>query len=165
MNDRMTAALQMCAPALVLACLAAGCASPRGTNPHAGHAVERMQIERRLQEIFTAAEEKDFDRLESYHFYGRKFTKFSGSSSERQDAAASRKGEHDGLATIKGLKMRADRLKIDVFGDVGIATFILDYRYDSGVETIELKDRSTMVFVRDRGAWKIAHEHLSPIKP
>jgi len=36
-----------------------------------------IAIERRLQEVFAAAENKDFDRLDSYHFYGPKFTKFS----------------------------------------------------------------------------------------
>jgi ketosteroid isomerase-like protein len=66
---------------------------------------------------------------------------------------------------IMGLKMRADALKIDVFGDVGIATFILDYSYNSGGETRHAKERATMVFVKKGGSWKIVHEHLSAIKP
>jgi ketosteroid isomerase-like protein len=68
------------------------------------------------------------------------------------------------LGAANGLKMRADALKIDVFDDVGIATFILDYSFESGGQTIRRKERSTLVFVNDGGAWKIAHEHLSPIK-
>src|SRR5207253_2147938 len=71
--------------------------------------------------------------------------------------------EHDGLASLKGLKMQADSLKIDVFGNVGIATFILDYSFDLGGETVRRKDRSTLVFVKESEAWKIVHEHLSPI--
>lgn len=165
MNNRITCAIRLIASALAVAFLAAGCASLPTGDPQADYPVERAQIEHRLEEIFAAAMAKDFDRLDGYHFYGPKFTKFSGSSSERQDATAGRRGEHDGLGAIKGLMMRADALRIDVFGGVGIATFILDYSYDAGGETMHAKERSTMVFVKEGGEWKIAHEHLSPIKP
>ena len=101
--------------------------------------------------------------LPSYHFYGPKFTKFTTSSPERLDATAGRKGEHDGLGSARGLKMRVDGLKIDIFGNVGIATFVLDYSFDSGGEAVHRKELSTLVFVKEGGAWKIAHEHLSRI--
>ena len=78
---------------------------------------------------------------------------------------AGRKGEHVGLGAAKSLKMRADALKIDVFGNVGIATFILDYSFNSGGEVVRKRDRSTLVSVKEGKAWKIAHEHLSPINP
>ena len=61
--------------------------------------------------------------------------------------------------------MRADALKIDIFNNVGIATFILAYSFDSAGGAVHRKERSTLVFVKERGAWKIAHEHLSPIAP
>ena len=165
MHNRINCAIRLIAPALAAALLSAGCASLPTANPQADCPVGRAQIEHRLQEVFAAATAKDFNRLDSYHFYGPKFTKFSGSSPERLDASAGRKGEHDGLGSINGLKMRADALKIDVFGNVGIATFVLDYCFDSGGETKHAKERTTMVFVKEGGAWKIAHEHLSPIKP
>lgn len=112
----------------------------------------------------VAAENKDFTLLDSYHLYGSKFSKFTGFSAERLDAAIAQKGEHDGLGAARNLKMRTDGLKIDVFGNVGIATFILDYSFDSAGRTIHGKERSTLVFVKDGGAWRIAHEHLSAIK-
>jgi len=118
-----------------------------------------------LREIFDAAEKKDLNRLDSYHLYGPKFTKFSGATLNRQDAAASRKGEHGGLASINDLKMQADDLKIDLFGDVGIVTFILKSSFRAGGNSIENKDRSTMVFVKEHGVWKITHEHFSSIQP
>jgi hypothetical protein len=71
---------------------------------------------------------------------------------ERLDASAGRKGEHDRLRSINGLTMRADALKIDVFGNVGIATFILDYSFNSGGETKHAKERPTMIFVKENGA-------------
>ncbi len=163
MNCKDKFGARMMASALLAAFLATGCASLRTANPEAAYAREQAQIEQRLQEVIAAAENKDFNRLDSYHLYGPKFTKFSGSSSEQLDAAAGRKGEHDGLGAAKDLKMRAEALKVDVFDNVGIATFILDYSFDSGGQAVHRRDRSTLVFVKEGGAWKIAHEHLSPI--
>jgi hypothetical protein len=68
-----------------------------------GRLEARAQIERRLHEVFVAVESKDFERLESYHLYGPKFTRFSGTSAARQDAATTRKIEHDGLASLQAL--------------------------------------------------------------
>lgn len=145
------------------ATLITGCASPSTGNRQATEERDQAQIQQRLQEIISAAESKDFNRLDSYHLYGPKFTKFSGSSPARQDAAAGQKGEHDGLGAAKGLKMQVDAMKIDVFEKVGVATFILDYGFEANGETLHSKERTTMVFVKEGQEWKIAHEHLSPI--
>src|ERR1044071_337635 len=144
--------------------LGIGCASPHRDTMQAEDSMAVAQITRGLQEVISAAENKDFERLDSYHLYGPKFTKFTTSLPERLDATAGRKGEHDGLGAARGLKMRADGLKIDVFGNVGIATFILDYSFEAGGQVAHRKERSTIVFVKEGdGSWKIAHEHLSRI--
>src|SRR5438552_8272379 len=163
MNNKTKPSAQLLASCALALFLVTGCACLRPAALRADYPKERAQIEQRLEEVIVAAENKDFNRLDSYHLYGPKFTKFTGSSPARLDAAATRKGEHDGLASLQGLKMRADSLKIDVFGNVGIATFILDYSFDSGGQTVRRKHRSTLVFVKESGTWKIAHEHLSPI--
>jgi ketosteroid isomerase-like protein len=149
--------------ALLAALLTTGCDSLQTANPQVTKTREQDQIQQRLQEVFAAAEAKDFDRLDRYHLYGPKFTKFSGKSPDRLDAAAGRKGEHDDLSAAKDLKLRVDALKIDVFDNVGIATFILESIFDSGGQALHRTNRSTLVFVKYDGEWKIAHEHLSPI--
>lgn len=164
MKNRITVAIRSSALAFVVAILVGGCASAPKANVQPDFPEERAQIQRRLNEIFDAAAKKDLDRLESYHFYGPKFSKFSASSPSRQGASAARKGERDGLAAISGLKMQPEDLKIDVFGDVGIATFVLDSSFKVGADTIERQERSTLVFVKEHGAWKIAHEHFSPMQ-
>ena len=156
--------LLMSASALVFAIVVAGCASAPTTNLRAGYSAERVQVQVRLREIFDAAEKKDLPRLDSYHFCGPKFTKFPAAPVGRQNAAIARKGEHDGLGAISALAMQADELKIDVFGDVGIATFVLNSSFKAGGDPIERQERATLVFVKDHGAWKIAHEHFSPFK-
>ena len=154
---------RMMGSALLAAFMLTGCVSLHTVNPKVPQAREQAQIHQRLQAVFSAAESKDFNRLDSYHLFGPKFTKFTGSSADRLDAAAGRKGEHDDLGHTEGLRMRAEALKIDVFDSVGIATFILDCSFESGGEVVHRKHRSTLVFVKEGGDWKIAHEHLSPI--
>lgn len=138
-------------------------ASLSATDLHADYPEEREEIEHSLQEVFTAAENRDYVLLDKYHFYGPKFTKFSGTLPERLDADTCRRNEHEGLAAITDLEMQANDLKIDVFGHVGIATFVLDYSFDSGGVTVHKSDRTTLVFVKDGGIWKITHEHLTPM--
>ena len=153
------------AVAAIVGLLVGGCASgPRG-KVAAQQPREAREIAGRLLEIMDACEKKDFVRLESYHLYGPKFTKFSTESAGRLDAESARKGERDGLSAVNGLSMRADGLKIDLFGKVGIATFVLNYSFKAGEETVEKQAKTTMVFVKEDGQWKIAHEHLSGIQP
>jgi ketosteroid isomerase-like protein len=142
----------------------AGCASAPPVASNADHAKEQQQIRQVLNEIFDSAEKKDFVRLDACHWYGPQFTKFATEAPGRLDAAAARQGEHDGLGAVNGLSMQADDLKIDVFGDVGIATFTLKYSFKVAADTIEKKAHTTLVFARDQGAWKIVHEHLSAVK-
>lgn len=153
------------ATSLLVLCLMAGCTTTRGPDRATEDAAAVTQIERRLREIFEAAIHKDFERLESYHLYGPKFTRFSGSSPTRQDAAATRRLERDGLAALEGLAMEARDTKIDVFGTVAIVTFVLDYGFEWGEGTVRKKERSTLVFAQENGDWKIVHEHLSTIPP
>lgn len=157
--------LRLLTSALLAGYWLSGCAGPNRAASQPAHARELAQIRQRLEQIMAAAESKDFNRLDSYHLYNQKFSKFAGSSPNRLDAELARKGEHDGLGAAQGLKMRADALKIDLFGQTGIATFILEYSVDSVGQRIYRKDRATLVFVRDGGEWKIAHEHLSTINP
>jgi ketosteroid isomerase-like protein len=153
------------AAVLILALVVAGCASARTGASRAANLEERAraEIERRVLEVLEACEAKDFARLESYHLYGPKFSRFSDSSPARLGAEATRQAERDGLAAISALRMEAEGLKVDVFGDTGVATFILRYGFDSGGQSVRRSDRTTLVLVRDGGEWRIAHEHLSPI--
>ncbi len=147
---------------LIAAVTFCGCAS-RPSNRLTGDQPEaQAQIITRLNDIFDAAEKKDFARLDSYHLYGPKFTKYAPEASGKLDAAAARQGEHDGLSRANGLSMNAEDLKIDVFGQFAVATFRMAYSFKIGEGVTNKAALTTLVFVQDRGAWKIVHEHLSP---
>ena len=113
MSNKTTLTCWLIVSTLAIAFLADGCGSLHTVDVQADLPEMSAQIEQRLHEVLAAAESKDFIRLESYHLYGPKFTRFSGSSPARQDAAATRQIEHNGLAPLQGLKMRADALKVD----------------------------------------------------
>lgn len=134
----------------------------RTTSRTTNLANEQVRIARRLGEVFDAAEKKDLARLDGYHLSGPHFTRFSAAPPGRQDAASSRKGEHDGLKAISELKLRANDLKIDMFGNVAVATFHLDSSFKAAGAAHQKLDQGTLVFVKDHGDWKIAHEHFSP---
>src|SRR2546430_16550806 len=147
---------------LLITLLLTSCAAPpRGQRPD--HPRERAQIQIRLNEIMDAAVKKDLPRLESYHLYGPKFTKFSPETPGLQDAATARKSEHDGLLGANGLSMSATDLRIDLFGNVAITTFVLHYSFKTETGDIQKQARTTMVFVKNHGSWKITHEHLSAV--
>jgi ketosteroid isomerase-like protein len=149
---------------ILAAALLSGCASPQRSNSASEVSKDTTQVRQRLRDIFDAAAKKDMPRLDSYHLYGSSFSKFGGGQLGRLDAEAARQGEHEGLGAANGLSMQADDLKIDLFNDVAIATFILNYSFQSGPDRIQKNERATLVFVKDHGAWKIVHEHLSPFK-
>ena len=146
------------------ALLLVGCASSPTAKLNAPHPQEQAAVERRINEIFDAAEKKDMTRLDSYHFYGPKFTKFAPEAMGRLNASAAREGEHVGLAQLDELMMRADGLKVDVFGDTAIATFVMTYSFRLNEEIIRKQAFATLIFVKMDGEWKITHEHFSPAK-
>ena len=130
----------------------------------ADDAGEQKAIGKVIDGIVDAAQKKQLDRLDAYHWYGPKFTKFEDDGLARQDAAAGKKGERDGLSAVKSFAAKVSDLKIDVFGSAAVATMILAYDIDTGKEKMSGKDRSTLVFAKENGAWKIVHEHHSPLK-
>lgn len=148
----------------ILAFLLVGCASSRTAKLNAPHPNKQAAIERRINEIFDAAEKKDMPRLDSYHFYGLKFTKFAPEAEGRLDAGGARQGEHDGLAPVDELMMRADGLKVDVFGETAVATFVMTYSFKLHDELVRKQASATLVFVKVGEEWKITHEHFSAMK-
>lgn len=130
----------------------------------ASEADDQAKVKKTIDEIVDAAQKKQIDRLESFHAYGPKFSKFEDDSLGRQDAAAGKKGERDGITGVKTFNAKVSDLKVDVFGNAAVATMILAYDLDTGKEKMAGKDRTTLVFVKEGGAWKIVHEHSSPLK-
>ena len=127
---------------------------------------EQAKVEQRIRDIWSAVQNKDVDRLEWYHLFGPKFTKFDDFEPlDRQDAETTRRLEGEAFTGVKAFVPNATDLKVDVFGPVAVTTFVVDYDLTTEDDAeLSLRARSTLVFAKDGPEWKIVHEHFSPFK-
>lgn len=125
---------------------------------------EQLEVERRLEDIMSAAHRQAIDELESYHAFGPKFTKFDDFEPlERQDGEATRRLEREAIFGVNEFDPRLVDLKVDVFGPVAVTTFVMDYRVvDNEGARHSFRARATMVLAKEEGEWLIVHEHFSP---
>ncbi len=131
------------------------------TEPYAS---EQLEVERRLEDIMSAARRQAIDELESYHAFGPKFTKFDDFDPlERQDGETTKRLEREAILGVREFDPRLVDLKVDVFGPVAVTTFVMDYRVveDEG-DHHSFRARATMVLANAEGGWQIVHEHFSP---
>ncbi|HDS06060.1 MAG TPA: DUF4440 domain-containing protein [Bacteroides sp.] len=122
----------------------------------------QAEIKNVLDGIFKSIQDNDADRLISYHVYGPKFTEFRDSE-HRFNSADNEHYERGLVGAISGFDYDLGDLKIDVFGDVAVVTFHADFRPVIGGEVHQIWGSTTLVFVKVDGAWKITHEHHSPL--
>lgn len=122
----------------------------------------QAQIRRRLDEIWLTARNRDFDRLESFHIYGPKFTEFKDGKA-RGDAKSCAAGERATFTMLDSPAVDMKDLTINVFGEVAIVTFNGHFVAEVKGNPVARDQQSTMVFVHAGGDWKIVHEHFSPL--
>ena len=129
----------------------------------APYEAEQAEVEQRLSEIMTAARNRAADELESYHAFGPKFTKFDDFEPlERQDAETTRRLEREAILGVEEFSPEVVDLKVDVFGPVALATFVMLYDVVAEGQRHSFRARVTMAFANESGEWLIVHEHLSP---
>ncbi len=105
--------------------------------------------------------DNDWDALRAAHLQGPKFTDF-GAGFERHDFEEMIAAEIAAVSSVKDLAIDFRDLKIDVFGDVAIATSFPHFTWtNENGERDGMHRRATMVYVKTADGWKIAHEHLS----
>ncbi len=127
------------------------------------YAQEQLEVERRIEDIMSAARRQAVDELESYDAFGRKFTKFDDFEPlERQDADTTRRLEREAILGVEEFDPRVLDLKIDVFGPVAVTTFVMEYTVIAEGERHEVRARGTLVLANDGSGWLIVHEHFSP---
>ena len=122
----------------------------------------QAEIRRRLDDIWATAAKRDFERLESFHLYGPKFTEFKDGK-PRGDAHTCAAGERMTFTMIDGPAVDMKDLAINVFGEVAIATFNGHFTGRIKGNPAAIDQQSTIVFAHVGGEWKVVHEHFSPI--
>ena len=122
----------------------------------------QAEIREVIKSIVSDAETANIEGLKAAHLASDKFTKFGPRSFDRQDVISTNNSEEEFFGTISNYRQEINDLKINVFGNVAIATyyphvsFILDGVEKSG------SGRQTLVFLKTKDGWKIIHEHGTP---
>jgi len=124
----------------------------------------QAEIHEVIKSIVKDAETANIEGLQAAHLTSDKFTKYGPRSFDRQDVTNTNESEAAFFGSISNFKQEVKDLKIDVFGDIGIATY---YPHVSFVQNGEKKNssgRQTLVFLKTTKGWKIVHEHGTPRK-
>jgi len=79
----------------------------------------------------------------------------------RQESDEALKNEIGGMRALANYAYEIKDLKIQVLGDVALATFHLYYRGRMRERSFDIWSRVTTVLRKDVSTWKIVHEHYS----
>jgi len=129
---------------------------------------DRKDIEALIRAFFEAGKSKDLTALADFHGPRDQFTKFDENPPyTRQNSEEAFVYEQAAFANISDYNYSIDELRIDLLGDVAIATFYLTYSgmfvndYSFEGSPVRARTRVTMALARSPKGWKMVHEHLS----
>ena len=140
-----------------VACTAERQDDQRVTNSSAPEA--QAEIRAVMQSIKSDIESANIEGLQAIHLNSDKFTKFGPRSFDRQDVISTNESEASFFSSISDANYEVRDLKIDVFGDVGIATYYPEVSFVRNGKVVEVSGRQTLVFLKTDSGWKLAHEH------
>jgi ketosteroid isomerase-like protein len=127
-----------------------------------------QEVESTLHSVFEAGRRGDFTTLARLHAQDARFSKFSDTPPLRRlTADEAQMHEELAFASLSDFHYHIRDLKVDVLGDLAVATFYLDYggvlvnNYTFEGRTLEVQNRATVVLERHDGKWRILHEHFS----
>jgi ketosteroid isomerase-like protein len=144
--------------------LASSAASDDSSGQTEGSAVAAAQAEihATIEAIVSDAEAANLEGLMSSHLDSPMFSKFGPRTFERQDVTSTNASEAAFFGSIANYKQEIRDLKIDVFGDVGIATFYPHVSFEQDGQEKFASGRQTFVFLKTDDGWKLVHEHGTP---
>jgi len=129
---------------------------------------DKKDVESTIRSFFEAGKNKDLSSLGDFHASRDSFTKFDENPPyTRQNSEEAFVYEQAAFANISDYNYKLDDLRIDLLGDVAVATFYLAYSgmfvndYSFEGSPVGSRARVTMVLTRGPRGWKITHEHLS----
>jgi len=129
---------------------------------------DRKEVEKAIRGFFEAGKNKDLTALSDFHASHNHFTKFDENPPfTRQNSEEAFVYEQAAFANISDYSYSVDELRVDLLGDVAVASFYLSYSgmfvndYSFEGSPVRAKTRVTMVLARTPDGWKAVHEHLS----
>ena len=149
-------------PMILLFVSCTGEQSPRQDLVNDSFPEAQAELREVIRSIVADAEAANIDGLHAAHLVSDKFTKFGPRSFERQDVVGTNESEAAFFGSISDYKQETRDLKIDVYGDVGIATYYPHVSFVQDGEKKTASGRQTLVFLKTDNGWKIIHEHGTP---
>jgi len=125
---------------------------------------KEIELRKVVEKVWEDANNSNIQALKDAHLNSPKFSKFGPRMGQRQNVTTTNMSETEHFLLIRETKLVIEDLKIDIFGDIGIATFYNNYNFIKNNNHIKGKGRVTLVFVNADSGWKILHEHSSPYK-
>ena len=125
----------------------------------------RAEIRAAVMSIKADIESSNIEGLQALHLDSERFTKFGPRSFDRQDVASTNASEAAFFSSISDAKYEARDLRIDIFGDVGIATYYPEVSFVRDGNDVEVSGRQTLVFLKTDSGWKLVHEHGTVRRP
>ena len=119
----------------------------------------QMEIRDAIYGIKADIESTNIQGLQDIHLLSEKFTKFGPRNFERQDVGSTNRSEAAFFSSISEASYQIEDLKIDVFDDIGIATYYPEVSFLRDGEQVQSTGRQTLVFLRTDAGWKLVHEH------
>lgn len=144
---------------VVISCTPAALAVAEAKTDPSGEQEARLEIREAVFEIKADIESSDIAGLQAMHLNSPKFSKFGPRSFERQDVESTNESEAKFFSSISDALYEIHDLKIDMFGDVGVATYYPKVSFVRGSERVHSNGRQTLVFLRTEAGWKLVHEH------
>ena len=126
---------------------------------------QQLEIREAVLSIQSDIESSNIDGLQAAHLDNEKFTKFGPRRFERQDVTSANESEAAFFGSITDVEYEVRDLKIDVFGDVGIATYYPEVSFARDGSDVAVSGRQTFVFLRTDFGWKLVHEHGTLRRP
>jgi len=131
---------------------------------------DKKEVEAAIRTYFEAGKNKDLPALADFHASRDQFTKFDENPPyTRQNSDEAFVYEQAAFANISDYNYSIDELRVDLMGDVAVATFYLSYSgmfvndYSFEGSPVRSRSRVTMVLARTPKGWKAIHEHLSRV--
>jgi len=129
---------------------------------------DKQDVAEVISAFFEAGKNKDLASLAEFHVGPSCFTKFDENPPyTRQNSEQAFVHEQAAFANISDYHYQIDDLRVDLIGEAAVCTFYLTYGgifvndYSFEGSPVESRVRATMVLLRDKNRWKIAHEHFS----
>lgn len=83
----------------------------------------QSELQEVIKSIVNDLENANIEGIKLHHLNSEKFTKFGPRNFNRQDVQSTNQSEEAFFGSVSDYKLETKDLKIDVFGNVGIATY------------------------------------------